>query len=136
MVIDKPLPFIKEYIEELNKAISKHAPGEKLSQIQEGWLSFCLMGIIITNSICWAKFKRAGLGEHTVAALSWMFRKAGIPWELLLTMSVRIIIKKHGITEGGLLVDDSDKQRSKTTKRIFKTYKIKDKKSGGYINGQ
>ena len=136
MIIDKPLPFVKEFVEEINEAITKHAPGQKLTAIQTHWLSFCLMGIIVTNSVCWAKFERAGLKEYTIAALSWMFRKANIAWELLLIMSVRIIIKKYGITQGGLLVDESDKQRSKTTKRIFKTYKLKDKKSGGYINGQ
>lgn len=136
MVIDKPLPFVKEFVEEINEAINKHAPGEQLTAIQTQWLSFCLMGIIVTNSVCWAKFERAGLKKYTIASLSWMFRKANIPWELLLIMSVRIIIKKYGITQGGLLVDESDKQRSKTTKRIFKTYKLKDKKSGGYINGQ
>src|SRR5438309_6559648 len=136
MVINKPLPFVNEFIEELNGAIQKHRPGSGLREKQKRWLSFCLMGIIVTNSVCWAKFERAGLGGYTKAALSWVFRKANIPWELLLIMSVRIIIKKYGITQGGLLVDESDKQRSKTTKRIFKTYKLKDSKSGGYINGQ
>ena len=136
MVIDKPLPFVKEFVEEINEAITKHAPGQKLTAIQTHWLSFCLMGIIVTNSVCWAKFERAGLKEYSIAALSWVFRKANIPWELLLIMSVRVILKKYGIRHGGLLVDESDNQRSKTTKRIFKTYKLKDKKSGGYINGQ
>lgn len=136
MIIEKPLPFIQEFIEELNVAIRKHEAKSELSQIQKGWLSFCLMGIIVTNSVCWAKFERAGVGQYTAAALSWVFRKANIPWDLLLIMSVRIIIKKYGITEGSLLLDDSDRERSKTTKRIFKTYKIKDKTSGGYINGQ
>src|SRR6266540_5556784 len=110
MVIDKPLPFVKEFVEEINEAINKQAPGEQLTAIQRQWLSFCLMGIIVTNSVCWAKFERAGLKKYTIASLSWMFRKANIPWELLLIMSVRIIIKKYGITEGGLLVDDADKQ--------------------------
>ncbi|MEM9217917.1 MAG: transposase [Cyanobacteria bacterium P01_F01_bin.150] len=46
------------------------------------------------------------------------------------------MLKQHGITEGVLATDDSDHGRSKTTKRIFKAHKLKDKKSGGYINGQ
>ena len=38
--------------------------------------------------------------------------------------------------KGILSTDDSDHRRSKTTKRIFKAHKLKDKKSGGYVNGQ
>jgi hypothetical protein len=136
MVINKPLPFVAEFVEELNGAIEKHRPGSELTDTQKRWLSFCLMGIIVTNSVCWAKFERAGLGEYTKAALSWVFRNAQIPWELLLIVSVRVILKKYGITQGGLLVDESDKPRSKTTKRIFNAYILKDKKSGGFINGQ
>ena len=136
MIIEKPLPFVKEFVGEINEAINKYAPGQELTGTQKNWLSFCLMGIIVTNSVCWAKFARAGLGQYTVSALSWVFRQANIPWELLLIMSVRVIIKKYGIRAGSLSLDDSDRQRSKTTKRIFKTHKIKDKTSGGYINGQ
>ncbi len=65
-----------------------------------------------------------------------MFRQAKIPWEMLLQMGVALVLKQHGITEGVLATDDSDHGRSKTTKRIFKAHKLKDKKSGGYINGQ
>ena len=34
------------------------------------------------------------------------------------------------------MIDDSDIQRSKKTSKIAKTHKIKDKKTGGYFNGQ
>ena len=40
------------------------------------------------------------------------------------------------LREGVLVTDDSDHKRSKKTKRIFKTHKLKDKSSGGYVNGQ
>ena len=61
--VEKPLPFIKEYIDNLNHAIEKHQPGCRLTFGQKTWLSFCLMGIIVTNSVCWAKFSRASLGK-------------------------------------------------------------------------
>ncbi|MEA3471072.1 MAG: hypothetical protein U9R24_05105, partial [Thermodesulfobacteriota bacterium] len=35
-----------------------------------------------------------------------------------------------------LALDDSDRPRSKNTKRIHKVYKQKDKKTNGYVNGQ
>ncbi|TXL15964.1 hypothetical protein BMR05_01480, partial [Methylococcaceae bacterium HT4] len=39
-------------------------------------------------------------------------------------------------TEGVLAFDESDRARSKSTKRIYKVYKQKHKGSGGYVNGQ
>ncbi|WP_221893726.1 hypothetical protein [Bathymodiolus japonicus methanotrophic gill symbiont] len=40
------------------------------------------------------------------------------------------------VTEGVLAFDESDRARSKSTKRIYKVYKQKHKGSGGYVNGQ
>lgn len=94
------------------------------------------MGIILTNSVCWARFERVSLGSYKIGALSWMFRKAKLPWEFMLQIAVGLVLKQYGITEGVLVTDDSDHKRSKRTKRIFKTHKLKDKSSGGYVNGQ
>ncbi|WP_221894508.1 transposase [Bathymodiolus japonicus methanotrophic gill symbiont] len=65
-----------------------------------------------------------------------MFRKASIPWDWLLRVSVVLILKRYSITEGVLAFDESDRARSKSTKRIYKVYKQKHKGSGGYVNGQ
>jgi hypothetical protein len=132
----EPLPFVEEYVEELNRVLEELKPGQGLSSLQRKWLKFCLMGIIVTNSVCWAKFERSSLGAYTVATLSWMFRQAKIPWESLLYLSVRVIVRKYGIRSGVLVGDDSDRMRSKTTKRIYGVHKLKDKKSGGYVMGQ
>ena len=136
MIMGEPLPFVQEYVEELNRVLEELKPGQGLSSVQRKWLKFCLMGIIVTNSVCWAKFSRSSLGEYTVATLSWMFRQAKIPWESLLYLSVRIIVRKYGIRSGLLVGDDSDRMRSKATKRIFGVHKLKDKQSGGYVMGQ
>lgn len=63
-----------------------------------------------------------------------MFRRAKIFEDILLLASVEVILYKYGIIEGVLVADDFDKKRAKSTKRIYKTYKIKDKASGGYMN--
>jgi len=107
-----------------------------LSKIQRGWLSFCLMGILLTNSVCWARFEKIGLGGYKVPALSWVFRRAKIPWGFILQVSVRVILRSYGITQGVLVLDDSDKKRSKKTTRIAGVHKLKDKASGGFIIGQ
>jgi len=136
MLFKEPLPFITTYIEKLNAAIETHSPGQELSRKQRYWLSFCVMSIIITNSVCWSRFEKAGIGQYSTAALSWMFRKSKIPWDLLLQLSVSVILKRYGITEGSIGIDDTDKKRSKSTKKISHVHKIKDKPSGGYVMGQ
>jgi hypothetical protein len=76
------------------------------------------------------------LGAYQVAALSWMFRDAKIAWDYLLLASVAMVLEQHGITEGVLVLDESDRARSKRTKRLYKVHKQKHKLSGGYVNGQ
>jgi hypothetical protein len=136
MLLNKPLPFIEDFINELNKGLKSYKPDGGLSRIQRGWIGFCLMGIILTNSICWARFERVSLGKYSLEALSWMFRKSKLPWEMMLQVSIAIVLKQYDISEGTLVTDDSDHERSKKTPRLFKSHKIRDKGSGGYINGQ
>ena len=107
-----------------------------LSGTQRTWLAFCITAVLVTNSICWARFARASLGTYAMAALSWMFRHSKIPWEHLLVASVRVILQHHGITSGSLIVDDTDNPRSKAAKALAYLYKLRDKASGGYLWGQ
>ena len=136
MFFDQAAGFIKSYIEDLDKAIVTYMPGNGLSFTQKTWLAFCITSVLITNSVCWARFERAGLGKYSLSALSWIFRNSKIPWDSLLTMSTIIILRKYGIKYGSLGIDDTEKKRSKSTVRISKVHKIKDKGSGGYIMGQ
>jgi hypothetical protein len=57
-------------------------------------------------------------------------------WESLLQASVKHVISSYGIKYGVLVIDDTDKERSKNTTEIGKAHKIRDKKTGGYFNGQ
>jgi len=96
----EPAVFIKTFVTDLDAALSKLKPNAKLTQLQRMWLGFCLMGILLTNSVCWAKFERASLGSYKIAALSWMFRESKVSWEYLLLASVTLVLERHGITEG------------------------------------
>lgn len=136
MYIDEPAPFIKEYVEELDKSLRQIEPQAGLSTLQKKWLAFCLLAIVVTNSVCWARFERASLGNYSMAALCWMFRQAKINWELILYASIKVILWRYGTGKGVLVLDDSEKRRAKITKRIYRAHKLKDKKTGGYINGQ
>ena len=100
MIFTQPLAFITEFVEQLDQGIRECAANRKLSAIQRYWLSFCLTGILLSNQVCWAGFERVGLGGYKQAALSWMFRQSKILWPLLFHVSILLILKKYGITEG------------------------------------
>ena len=136
MIVVKPLPFVTSFIDALNQALEEYQPGWRLSSIQKAWLSFCILAVLVTNSVCWAKFERASLGTYSLSALSWMFRHSQIPWDMVLYMSVQVVLRRYRITGGVLDIDDTDKQRSKLTQKIAYVHKLKDKKSGGFIQGQ
>jgi hypothetical protein len=130
----EPLDFIKTYLDAIEDGLKEE--NHQLSYTQKMWLGFCLMGILLTNSICWAKFSRISFRSYTHQALSWMFRHAKFPWERLLIISTRMILKKFGIQNGILIIDDKDIPRSKNAKYLFRLHKFKDKKTSGYCLGQ
>ena len=69
--ISQPLPFVRAFVEDINATIQEHNPlSPGLSAIQRGWLSFCLMAIMLTNTIGWVRFERVGLGRYSQGALS------------------------------------------------------------------
>ncbi len=65
-----------------------------------------------------------------------MFCYAKIAWSLLLKASIGCLLKHYEISSGILVIDDTAKQRAKKTTKIAGAHKVKDKKSGGYFNGQ
>ena len=132
----EPLPFIKEYIRFLNLTLKEQDKSCELTITQGLWLGFCLMGILMTNSICWEKFERLSLKNYTKQAISWIFRHSKIKWDLLLVSSVKVILRKYHIEKGILVVDDKDINRSKNAKKLYRLHKMRDKKSGGYHLGQ
>ena len=136
MIIGKPAPFVRAFVDVVDEAIREQSPSHGMSAIQRTWLAFCVTAVLVTNSICWARFERASLGTYSLAALSWMFRHSKIPWDELLVASVRVILRHYKMTSGSLVVDDTDNQRSKSAKALAHLYKLRDKDSGGYRWGQ
>jgi hypothetical protein len=132
----QPLPCVTLFVETLNESLGKVTPEAKLSLIQRAWLVTVLMGIVVTDKLCWAVFERRGLNQFTQDQLRWMFKKAQMAWSSLLYCSVRVVLAHYGINSGTLVLDETDKHRAKVTKKIAGAHKVKDKKSGGYFNGQ
>jgi hypothetical protein len=136
MILGKPAPFVRAFVEAVDDAIRTHHPRHAMSATQRTWLAFCVTAVLVTNSICWARFERASLGTYSLAALSWMFRHSKMPWDKLLIASVQVILRHHGLTSGILVIDDTDNPRSKSAKALAYLYKLRDKESGGYLWGQ
>ena len=118
MVIGKPSPFVSACVDAVDTAIRRHQPHHAMSGTQRTWLAFCLTAVLVTHSICWARFARASLGTYGLAALAWMFRPSKLPWDHLLVASVRVILRHHGITSGSLIVDATDHPRSQSAKAL------------------
>ncbi|MDA7949840.1 MAG: hypothetical protein MPJ78_20540 [Hyphomicrobiaceae bacterium] len=136
MLIAKCLPFIRDYVDGLNSVLKETLDSQGLSRLQAYWLSFVILGVLVTNTVCWKRFDRYSLGSYSESAMGWMFRKAKIGWDMLLRASVLRIVAAYGITSGVLVVDDTDNERSKNTSQIAKVHKIRDKKRAGFFNGQ
>lgn len=136
MIIGESLPFIRDYVKTLNDILKQQKPEYELTRLQVAWLNFVILGILVTNSVCWARISRFSIGSYQDKALSWMFRRAKILWSYLLIVSTKAIIERYHIKEAHFELDDSDIRRAKSTTEIAKAHKIFDKKSGGYYNGQ
>lgn len=109
------------------------AYNRRLTLRQRVWLSICITGILVTNSVCWKRIERATIGSYCGGTLSKMFHRAKINWDILLQSSILCILNTYGIHYGVLALDDTANQRSKQTSKIDKAHKIKDKKTGGGI---
>ena len=136
MIIGDSLPFIQDYVLALNAAIKEQSPDAALTRIQRYWLSFVILGLLVTNTLCWARFERFSCGTYAMSSICWMFKKAKVAWNLLLYASVIKIIEHYGIKSGVLVIDDTDSERSKNTTQIARVHKIRDKKRSGFYSGQ
>ena len=136
MLIREISSFINNFVDGLSLGIATAEPSYRLTLQQTYWLKFCLMGLLLTNTINWSAYSRLSLGKYGIAALSWMFRRSKINFSALLAQSVCYILSQYNIVSGHLVFDDTDNERSKNAQHIHGLGKQKDKKSGGYFRGQ
>lgn len=136
MIVRALSDFINDYVSDISDSLVDLHPEYRLTTRQKYWLSFCLLGLLLSNNINWSSYSRLSMGSYTIGALSWMFRHSCINFDLLLAQSTHKILERYGLTEGVLIFDDTDNERSKNAVKIHGLGKQKDKKSGGYFQGQ
>jgi hypothetical protein len=79
MIIGKPAPFVRTFIDAVDQAIRQDHPDSGLSAMQRSWLAFCVTATLVTHSICWARFERASsvCSPRTVRCKFWNTRQLG-----------------------------------------------------------
>ena len=135
MVIGQPAPFVRAFVDAVDDAIRAHHPSHTMSATQRAWLAFCLTAVLLTTSICWARFERASLGTSALAAWSWMWRHRQMPWDHLLGARVRGIVRHHGLPSGHLGIDDTDTPRAQAAKARASLSTLRAKARGGSLWG-
>ena len=128
--------FIRTYIDSISESLTTMHPEYRLTGVQKYWLGFCLTGLLLSNSVNWSAYSRLSLGRYSLGALSWMFRRSSIAFEYLLKRSIFAVLSLYKQESGHIIFDDTDNERSKNAVSIHGLGKQKDKKSGGYFQGQ
>ena len=135
MIPSTPLPLMIEYVDVLNE-IHRGKGHKLLSKIQRSFLCFVLMGMLPTQSLCWARLERSSGGRHQDGALSKMFYHGLKCWDSLLAASALMVMRRFKITSGVLVLDDTDRGRSKNTTLIWGNHKTVLKGTGGFHYAQ
>lgn len=135
-VVIYSLPCVKQFVGHLNDTLKASTGSAPLTACQCTWLITVLAGILVTGTLNWAAYERRSLKVFRQSRLRWMFCHAKIAWPLLLLASIGYLLNFYGIHQGVLIIDNTDKRRSKRTTKIAGAHKVKDKKTGGYFNGQ
>ncbi|MBT9099404.1 hypothetical protein KFZ76_17045 [Methylovulum psychrotolerans] len=52
MLMTEFAPFIEDFVAGLDAALAEAGTGSRLTNKQKYWLVFCLMGMLLTNSLC------------------------------------------------------------------------------------
>lgn len=136
MILANSAPVVSACIEAVADAIRQANPGAGISARQRTWLAFWGTATRVTPSMGWARFARARLGPSSLAALSWMLRHSPLPWDQRLVASVRVMLRRQGLTSGRLVSAATDNLRSKAATPLAYLYTLRDKESGGDVWGQ
>ena len=99
MVIGKPAPFVSAFVDAVDAAIRTHQPIMRCLSHSAPGPGFAIAAVLVSNSICWARFARASLGTYALTALS-DARPTKIPWDRLLVASIADHPQHHGLRLG------------------------------------
>lgn len=147
MIVRRPHQEIVNYLEKVLQSFQdktvkpeeadklEEADKTKVTKCQLNSLALCLTLITILGSICWARFSRATLGQKTAKGFGKAILNKKFPLFKIFVASTTMILQKF-LGKGVLIIDDTDRQRSKGASILHKIFLCIDKKSGGYFKMQ
>jgi hypothetical protein len=135
MLLLKPLAEAKILVSQLNTILTDWHK-DALTNKQCSFIALMISAMAISGQLNWSWVSRASLGRIAVTALSWMFRFSKIRWEEVLQAAAYHLLKLYEVFEVHLIVDDTDRPRSKIIKSLFGVFKAFDKKTGGFFLAQ
>lgn len=131
----KALNRCNEFVSELDWYLSQLGYGS-LSHAQRSFVAFCMSGMILSGSLNFAAFSLASLGAVGAKAMSWMLHHSRISWSGLLRAAVLKVLSDHQVSCLHIVIDDTDRPRSKMVKALWGVFKTLDKATGGWIHAQ
>lgn len=135
MISTTGLPHLCAYVNSLNEQLKADGNGP-MTRLQSGMLCFVLLGMLVTQSLCWARLERGSGGIVRSGALSKWLHHGMKVWNHILRTSNRVLIKRYKVMSGVLAIDDTDRGRSKSTTRIWGVHKTLLKGTGGFHQAQ
>ncbi len=135
MITKTALPHLCEYVNSLNNQLREDGHGA-MTRLQSGMLCFVLLGMLVTQSLCWARLERASGGAVRSKALSKWLHHGMKVWDFILKASTKALMKKFEVGSGVLAIDDTDRGRSKNTTKIWGVHKTLLKGTGGFHQAQ
>lgn len=124
-----------KFVDLLNQSLEKTCD-ISISQKQRGFLSFIISAMVLTGSLNFLAFERLSFSYYSNTALSWMLHRSPIPWSNLMFASVYQIFVAYSIFNFHLVIDDTDRPRSKVVKVLWGVFKTFNKLSGGWMLAQ
>jgi hypothetical protein len=125
----------KNFIFEVNKYVIKLG-GRQMSSKQQKFISFCIHWMVMLGSLNFAAFALASLGYYGARALSKMLHHSKIEWSWILRSAVTKILIMYNVKSLHIVIDDTDRSRSKTIKALWGVFKTLDKVTKGWIKAQ
>ena len=93
MISRTGLPHLLEYVNSLNSELEQQGH-RRISQIQTGMLMLVLLGMSLTQSLCWARIERISGGAIQDGTLSKWFYHGMKCWDYILRISSLVVIKR------------------------------------------
>ena len=131
----RQLPDVRVFIQKINSQLIQNK-SDYLSELQIKFITICMSGMVLHGGLNFSAISRGTLEIFTVAGLSWMLRYSKINWATLVEAAVITVFETFGLSDIHIIVDDTDRARSKVIKAIFGVFKTVDKKTGGFFLAQ